>query len=129
MGVYDDQINTAFESIKAKGRLVSITQSTPGAYNPATGSTASATTSVISLYGVTLPATQGRIESFEIRYEDTNNLINREFRFLMLAAKDAGFTPKQNDVVNLDGSNYSIMGVTRLSINGEDILYKVGIFK
>ena len=129
MAVYTDEINSAFEDIKEAGRLVTITQTTPAAYDPVTGSATTGTTATISLYGVTLPYNQKSIDSFEIRYRDTTVLANKEIRFLMLAAKDATFIPRQTDVVAMDGANYSIVGVSRLSVNGEDILYKMAVFR
>lgn len=129
MGTFDRQIDTALRLIKANGRLISVTQSVPGAYNPATGATAAATTSTINMYAITPPVTQGRIISFSITYVEQESIISRERLFVVAAAKDASFVPDKSDKVTIDGNDYSIAGVTPLSINGEDIIYKFGVFR
>lgn len=129
MADFTKQINTAYKLISKNGRLITITQETKGDYDTATGSVGAGTSSSYSFYGITLPATLGRIESFEVRFVEDSSLINREVRFLMLAAKDAGFAPKPTDTVSLDGNTYSIIGVTRVSINGQDIVYRMGVWR
>ena len=129
MADFSRQINTAYRLIEKNGRAITITQQTTGDYDPSTGTVASGTTVSYTFYGITLPATLGRIESFEVRFLDDSALINREVRFVMLAAKDASFTPKPSDNVSLDGNTYSIIGVTRLSINGQDIVYRMGVWR
>ncbi len=129
MAEYTRAIDTALRFIKKKGRLVTITQETKGTYDPATGTTSLVSEADLDLYGVTLPATQSKIEKFEVSYADATSLVNKEIRFLMLAAKGASFVPRSTDVVQMDGDKFSIIGVTRLSINGEDIIYKMGVFR
>lgn len=130
MGTFDRQIDTALKLIKANGRLISVTQSIPGAYNPATGATAAATTSTISMYAITPPVSQqSKMQSFGITYVDQESIISRERLFVVAAAKDASFVPDKSDKVTIDGNDYSIAGVTPLSINGEDIIYKFGVFR
>lgn len=129
MATYTRQIDSALRLIQDKGRLVTITRQTYGSYDPATQQVTSSGSTALPLYGVTLPATQGRIESFEITFADQATLVSKELRFLICAAKDATFTPEEADVVTVDGDDFHILGMTRLSVNGEDILYKMGIYR
>ncbi len=129
MADYSRQINTAYRLISKAGRAISITREAKGTYDPDTSSVSDGSTTVFEFQGVSLPATQGKIEAFEVRYVANDDLINREIRFLILSAKDSTFTPKQNDKVNVDGDVFSIIGVTKLSINGQDILYRMGVWK
>jgi len=129
MGTYDRQIATALKLIREKGRPVNIAREGHSTYDPATQQAASTGMTNLTLQGVTTPATQGKIESFEITFADRETLVSRELRFLICAASGATFRPKESDVVTIDGDDFHILGTTRVSINGEDIIYRFGVYR
>lgn len=129
MATYTRQINTALRLIQQKGRAVNIARESYGTYDPATQQTTSSGTTNLSLYGVTLPATTNKIEQFEFTFSDRGSLVSKEIRYIICAAKDATFTPQEGDIITVDGDDFHILGMTRLSPNGEDIIYKMGIYR
>ncbi len=129
MADYTEDINGAYDDIKEAGRLITIVRETLGVYDPDTRTTAASVSQSMSLYAITPPATQNKISSFESMFVDKDGLVGREVKYVVAAAKDATFKPSSADKVTIDTVVYSVAGLTSLSVNGQDILYKMGVYK
>lgn len=54
-------------------------------------------------------------------------LVKGKLRFALVAALGATFVPEANDLVTLDGKDWTVLGNTPLSPAGVPILYKLGL--
>ena len=76
-----------------------------------------------TLSGVQLPATTKDKSVFE-------GLTYSDIRKLLVAAKDATFTPQNGDVVTLETKLYTVQACTPLRPNGtQDLIYDITVMK
>lgn len=134
--------NTSFYEEKAQGALVTMLSkglpltvyrlNNEAAFDPVTGG--NATPSILAfqeLVGLTLPASKGTVQAFDDRIRE--ELLNGKLRFFIFAAKqsdgsDPLFAPQAGDILFYPPLNsfFTVMGMTRFSPVGVDILYKLG---
>jgi hypothetical protein len=128
MADYTKQIQAAYRMIRDKGMDITVTRSTPGAYNTSTGAVAAGSTTTQTLKAINPPSTQGRIESFDNMIRDDASLIGKKVRFFIVSALGAVFVPERGDKLTAGGASYTVIGSTPLSPNGQNILFKVAAF-
>jgi len=129
MDFYSRMQATANRLLKGKGQSITITRTTPGAYDPTTGQTGTATTLTQTVYAGVSPASGGMIEAFDIKF-DQGTLIMTNLRSLMVSALEATFAPAPGDVVtNLESSTWNVIGVTPQSAQGHVIIYQFTVMR
>lgn len=115
----------ATASIERKGQAVTITVSTPGAYNPATG-TSTPTTANITTTAALLPLSKSRMFG-------NSNIVAGDETLLISALDNSGdpFTePKVGSVVTLaNGGKRKIIAIDTLSPAGLDIMFDAVVRK
>ncbi len=118
------------EEARADGLAATLTftrQGTgPGTFNPDTGMYEGGS-STITFTGVAviLPASQGTVEAFDVRF-DGNSLLESRLRALLIAAHGMTHEPAPGDVVTFpDGKQGSLLGCTPLNPDGANpIIYQ-----
>lgn len=80
------------------------------------------------LTAVILPASQGTLEAFDVRFM-SDVLESTDVRFTIMSAKGATFTPEPKDVVEYYDGIWQVMGCTPLNVAGIPIIYSVGLRK
>lgn len=114
---------------KAKGRAVDLAFSRPGVdggYNTDTGEM-NPSTPALDFTGtaVILPASQGTVQAFDVRFI-SGTLIESKLRALLIAALGMEHEPRPGDRVTFpDGSAGTLIGCTPLNPDGENpIIYQ-----
>lgn len=80
-----------------------------------------------TLNGAVLPASQGTLEAFDVRFME-GLLTETNVRFCILSAEGSTFTPEPNDYVEgLDGKTWNVLGCTPLNVDGTAVIYSVGL--
>lgn len=129
MTFYGNLASTAQSLIASKGRALTITRGDEAVYDPATDTMTppdEATSGTFQV--VVLPASKGTIEAFDERLVN-GTLIDESLRFVLAAAKGTAFAPKAGDVMNFDGSDWTVIGCTPLSPAGTALIYKMAVKK
>lgn len=103
------------------GQLILVTRVTPGEYDPETSTNGESTTTTQTLNIAVLPASQGTVEAFDIKFEK-GTLISSNIRSLIISAV-ADFAPMPGDMVTFEGSDWTLIGVTPLNPGGTAVLY------
>lgn len=118
---------TALRLIQKFGRQITIKRSVPGStappyspYNPGPETTATYTATAACL-----PASKGTIEAFDNRLEG-GTLIDENLRYVLMAPQ-IEITPKSGDVLEFDGSSWTVLGNTPLSPAGTIVLHQMGV--
>lgn len=127
---------TALRLLQKFGRQIALKRSIAGsteppysAYNPGPATQASYTCTAASL-----PASKGTIEAFDNRLEG-GTLIDENLRYVLMAPQiertsetgDEAIVPKSGDVLEFDGSQWTILGNTPLNPAGTIILHQMGV--
>lgn len=128
MADYTKQIQSAYRMIRDKGMDITVTRSTPGAYNTSTGSVAAGSTTTQTLKAINTPASGKSASSFDNTIRDDASLIGKKVRFFIVSALNAVFVPERGDKLTSGGTSYTVIGSTPLSPNGQNILFKVAAF-
>jgi len=120
---------TAKRLITGKGQSITITRTTPGTYDPATGGLSAGLTTSQTVYAGISPASGGTVQAFDIKYEQ-ETLIMTNLRSVIISAEGITFAPAPGDVVtNLESASWTIIGVTPQSAQGSPIIYSFTVMK
>lgn len=123
MSEYTRSIASALKQIKKKGGILTITRKTGGTYNVATSTRSGETTENQSLFAINTP---GGPRGYSNTVKDGAGMIRDVFKHFAVAASGATFVPLPGDTVSWLGLTSKIIGSTPISINGEDVIYKIG---
>lgn len=116
MTFYTDMQATASSLLTNYGQNLTFSRETPGAYDPATGTTGTATTSSYSAYGVAL-----NYRNFEI---DGERILQGDRQ---LTIQNVSTEPKINDTVELDSTTYTVLSVMAMNPAGTNLVYKLQV--
>lgn len=126
---------TALRLLTKFGRSITIKRSISGsteppysAYNPGPPTTVTYTATAACL-----PASKGTIEAFDNRLEG-GTLIDENLRYVLMAPQivrtsetgDETIVPKGGDMLEFDGSRWTILGNTPLTPAGTIVLHQMG---
>jgi hypothetical protein len=81
-----------------------------------------------SITGIVLPRYKGTIFN-QMDEALRSAIITGRARTVLCAAAGATFPPKPLDVLEFDGANWQVVGVTELSPTGTPIIYNVGVIQ
>lgn len=110
----DEMAALALELLTEFGEAVSFVRTTEGAYDPATATTGSATTSNFSGFGAPINYDGFDIDGTVIRQSDIKLFVNA-----------VSTLPITGDAVTVDSVVYRVMNTRRYAINSEDVLYEL----
>ena len=80
-----------------------------------------------SLTAVILPASQGTLEAFDVRFM-SDVLEGADVRFTIMSASGSSFTPGPKDVVEFwEDGQWQVMGCTPLNVAGIPVIFSVGL--
>lgn len=80
-----------------------------------------------SLTAVILPASQGTLEAFDVRFM-SDVLEGTDVRFAIMSASGSSFTPGPKDVVEFwEDGQWQVMGCTPLNAAGIPVIFSVGL--
>lgn len=116
MTFYTDMQGTATSLLTNYGQNLTFSRSTPGAYDPAAGTTGTATDSSYSGYGVVL-----NYRNFEI---DGERILQGDRRITL---QNVTTEPRVNDVVEIDSKDYVVLAVMSMSPAGTNLVYKLQV--
>jgi hypothetical protein len=109
------------------GAAMSLRVTTPGTYDPATGTETGATSADYACVGIVLPASKGTIEAFDNRFEN-GTLIEQNIRSVKLAASGLAVVPAGGDKLIINSEEWHVMGCTPLAPDGvTNIIYTLGV--
>ncbi|MFA5595938.1 MAG: hypothetical protein WDA26_00045 [Pusillimonas sp.] len=115
---------------KKRGRAAELTfsRSGQGEYNPETGEVEGGEITFAGT-AVVLPASQGTVEAFDVRFE-RGTLIESTLRALLIAAHGMEHMPQPGDKVTFpDGSFGTMLGCTPLNPDGANPVIYQGTVK
>lgn len=112
----DEMAAVALELITEFGEAVTFTRTTEGAYNSATGTTASATTS--NFAGVAVP------QNYDSEEIDGTNILQSDLRLITNAVATR---PEPQDQVSIDSVLYRVINVSRITVNSNDVAYELQV--
>lgn len=122
---YDRMSATALRLLTNYGRSIQLSRTVGGDYDPDTG-TSGGSTETQDATVVILPASNGTVQAFDIRYEN-GTLIEQNLRALTIAAKDLAWVPIAGDKATFDGSDWTFIGCTPINPAGTPIIYKAAV--
>lgn len=125
MAFYDEMADMALEMLTEFGRVIQLSRVVGGDYDPDTG-TSGGTTETQDATVVILPASNGTVQAFDIRF-DNGTLIEQNLRALTIAAKDLAWIPVAGDKASFDGSDWTFIGCTPVNPAGTPIVYKAAV--
>lgn len=125
---YDEMSDVALETITEFGTTITFGRSVPGEYDPATGTTTGDVILSWPALAVILPASQGVIEAFDVRFQD-GTMIESNLRALLVAAQGMARAPLPADSVTFpDGGKWQALGCTPLNPDGgTPLIYNVTV--
>lgn len=126
MSFYGNLATTAKSLLTEYGQEMTITRVTETA-DPVTGEISSIVEESGTFQVVNPPASGGTVQAFDERIAGEAGLLYDNIRFVIIAAKDAAFRPKRADIATLQGVDYFILGITPVSPDGTDLVYKAGL--
>ena len=116
-----------YDQAKRFGVAIVVTRDTPGAFDPVTGGPTPGVTLTQSTYAIVQPASGGTVQAFDIRFE-AGTLIETNLRALMLSAHGLSFVPGPGDTVTgIEGSEWTVLGVTPQSVAGAPVTYNMTV--
>ncbi len=119
MAFYDEMADVALEMLAEFGRTIQLSHTVDGEYDPDTG-TSVGTVETQDATVVILPASNGTVQAFDIRYEN-GTLIEQNLRALTIAAKDLAWVPIAGDKATFDGSDWTFIGCTPVNPAGTPV--------
>lgn len=125
MAFYDEMADMALEMLTEFGRVIQLSRVVGGDYDPDTG-TSGGSTETQDATVVILPASNGTVQAFDIRYEN-GTLIEQNLRALTIAAKDLAWVPIAGDKATFDGSDWTFIGCTPVNPAGTPVVYKAAV--
>lgn len=125
MAFYDEMADMALEMLAEFGQTIQLCRTVGGDYDPDTG-TSGGSTETQDATVVILPASNGTVQAFDIRYEN-GTLIEQNLRALTIAAKDLAWVPISGDKATFDGSDWTFIGCTPVNPAGTSVVYKAAV--
>lgn len=125
MAFYDEMADMALEMLTEFGRVIQLSRVVGGDYDPDTG-TSGGTTEAQDATVVILPASNGTVQAFDIRFEN-GTLIEQNLRALTISAKDLSWVPIAGDKATFDGSDWTFIGCTPVNPAGTPVVYKAAV--
>ncbi|MDU4249007.1 hypothetical protein [Pseudomonas sp.] len=125
MAFYDEMADMALEMLAEFGRVIQLSRVVGGDYDPDTG-TSGGSTETQDATVVILPASNGTVQAFDIRFEN-GTLIEQNLRALTIAAKDLAWVPIAGDKATFDGSDWTFIGCTPVNPAGTPVVYKAAV--
>ena len=120
MSFYPNMATTALKLIASKGQSVTWQRRTAGAYNPATGA-AAVTTAEVTCTGLMLDYKDRTTAGVNT---DSQGLVQRGDRKLLLAASGMPGTPLPGDNFVVGGETWSVVFTKPLNPGGVALLYE-----
>lgn len=120
MSLYTELAADAEELIAEFGQQMTFSRTVHGDYDPSAGGS-SQTTVTWTGNVVVQPASQGTIESFDVRVVD-GTLIESNLRSLLISAAMER-APEPGDKVAFEGSTWTLLGATPLNPSGTPLIY------
>jgi len=117
MTEYTRPIATSLRLIQKKGASITITRKTAGTYNVSTSERSGQTTTSQTLYGLNVQSEKGDSGKGGIVVDVSKNFV--------VAASGSTFAPRSGDTVTWLGVVHEVKSCNPVSLNGEDILYKI----
>ncbi len=111
MTFYGDLASVALRLLKSKGQQVTFSRETSTAFDPATGSNQT-TTSTYTAYGASFSYNRSEIDGTIVQKND--------IRFVM----DSTTEPKNGDTTTIDSNVYRVMNVKPTSPAGTAVIYE-----
>ncbi|WP_236175345.1 hypothetical protein [Pseudomonas pseudonitroreducens] len=125
MAFYDEMADMALEMLTEFGRVIQLSRVVGGDYDPDTG-TSDGSIETQDATVVILPASNGTVQAFDIRYEN-GTLIEQNLRALTIAAKDLTWVPIAGDKAIFDGSDWTFIGCTPVNPAGTPVVHKAAV--
>jgi hypothetical protein len=94
--------------------------------DPVAGTSSKVLTASQTLASVILPASQGTLEAFDVRFMSDVDA-SQDVRFVVMSGQGSTFIPEPKDEATFDGATWEVMGCTPLAPDGATrLLYSVG---
>ncbi len=122
---YEEMAAVAEELLQEFGRDITVTRYGPGTSDLVTGKVERPTQLSQTLRAAVLPASQGTIQAFDVRFMD-NVLASENLRFAVMSTVGSTFMPEPTDEAQFDGSTWAVLGCTPLNVDGTAVIYSVG---
>lgn len=116
MTFYTGLQSTAASLLTSYGRSLTFTRTTPGAYNPATGTTGAGTATEYTGYGAVL--------EYRNREVDGERILQGDRKIIL---QNVSTEPNINDVVPIDSESYTVLGVMSLNPAGTNVIYTLHV--
>lgn len=123
---YARAADTAARLLAQFGQSVTLTRTVAGGYDPATGVTSPDVTQTQVATAVMLEASQGVVESFDVRFE-ADTLIESNLRSVIIAAEGLAWAPKPADKLVVAGETWTVIGMTPTNPAGVPVIYRVTV--
>ena len=78
------------------------------------------------LTAVILPASQGTLDAFDVRFM-SDVLASTNVRFCIMSSKGSTFTPSPMDIAEYYDGEWEVMGCTPLNVEGTGLIFSVGL--
>lgn len=126
---YSAIANDALQLIEEFGTTFTINRYS-SVSDPVTGETSRVLQNTQTLAGAILPASQGTLEAFDVRFMSESVMASLDLRFVILSAVGATFIPSPMDEAYFSGFTWQVMGCTPLNVTGADpIIFSTGFRK
>lgn len=123
---YARAADTAARLLAQFGQAVTLTRTVAGGYDPATGVTSPDVTQTQVATAVMLEASQGVVQSFDVRFE-SGTLIESNLRSVIIAAEGLAWAPKPADKLVVAGETWTVIGMTPTNPAGVPVIYRVTV--
>lgn len=123
--IYEELQQDALELLEEFGRKIPFSRTIDGEYDPETGGS-SGTTQTETATVVVLPASNGTVQAFDIKF-DNGTLVESNLRALVIAAKGLDWMPSPGDKATFDGADWTFIGCTPINPAGTPLVYKASV--
>ena len=115
MSAFSDEIKAvALDLLTEFGEAITFTRVTEGAYNPATLTTATGSTTTFSGYGVPTNYGTREVDLEIVQQSDIKLYVNA-----------TSTEPAVGDTVSIDSKDYRVLNIIKYAINSENVLYEL----
>lgn len=122
---YEELQQDALELLEEFGCKIPFSRTIDGEYDPETGGS-SGTTQTETATVVVLPASNGTVQAFDIKF-DNGTLVESNLRALVIAAKGLDWMPSPGDKATFDGADWTFIGCTPINPAGTPLVYKASV--
>ena len=124
---YTSISNTAADLISRFGKDITLQHETGGAFDPVTGIESGTTVQEQTIKAVVLPASGGKVQALDIRY-NLGSLVIKRLNYFLISGQDLTFEPQPDDSAVIEGETWTVLGATPLNPNsGDPIIHEVAI--